>query len=89
LDGRIAFSSRRFGHYQICVWDPAKRKEAQITTDGADYESPSWAPDGRHIACARTVGYNSDVYILDTLGDAPVRLTRYQGEWYAPNWSRR
>ncbi len=86
-DGRIAFSSRRLGRYHICVLDPVKRVEVQVTSDHVDHESPSWAPDARHIAYARTEGYSSDVYVLDTLGDAQVRLTRFQGEWYAPCWA--
>jgi len=86
-DGRIAFSSKRSGRYQICVMDPERHTEEQLTSDYVDHEQPSWAPDGRHIAYARTEGYVSDVYILDTMGDAPLRLTRLKGNWYAPAWS--
>ena len=86
-DGRIAFSSRRYGRYHICVSDPTKRSEVQVTSDHVDHESPSWAPDGRHIVYSRTEGYQSDVYVLDTQGDAQVRLTRFQGDWYAPCWA--
>ena len=86
-DGRITYSSRRQGRYHICVLDPTKRSETQVTSEYVDHESPSWAPDGRHIVYARTEGYRSDVYVLDTLGDAQVRLTRFQGDWYAPSWA--
>ncbi len=86
-DGRIAYSSRRQGRYHICVLDPGKRSETQVTSDHVDHESPSWAPDSRHIVYGRTEGYRSDVYVLDTLGDAQVRLTRFQGDWYAPCWA--
>jgi TolB protein len=86
-DGRIAYSSRRQGRYHICVMDPDKKTDAQVTSDYVDHESPSWAPDSRHIVFARTEGYRSDVYVLDTLGDAQVRLTQFQGDWYAPCWA--
>ncbi|MDD5521019.1 MAG: hypothetical protein PHI84_09400 [Kiritimatiellae bacterium] len=86
-DGRIVCTSRREGKYQICVLDPSSKKEEQVTTDWADHEDPSWAPDGRHIVCSKTSNYHSDLYILDTLGDHPVRLTTIQGEWYSPAWS--
>ena len=86
-DGRIAYSSRRSGRYQICVVDVEKRTDKQITSEYVDHEQPSWAPDGRHIACARTEGYISGVYVLDTMGDAQVRLTQFKGDWYAPAWS--
>lgn len=83
----IVRSSRREGRYTVCVYDPASGKDTQVTTDMMDSEDPSWAPDGRHIACTRTGGYHSDVYILDTQGDSPVRLTTMKGEWYSPAWS--
>ena len=86
MDGRLAYSSRRGGRYQICVLDLKSRKEDQITSDYVDHEQPSWAPDGRHIVYARTEGYISDVYVLDTLGDAQVRLTQFKGDWYSPAW---
>jgi len=85
--GKIAVSSRRGGRYRICVVDPATRAEQQLTVDAADYEDPAWAPDGRHIACARSVGYHSEIYVLDTLGDPSIRLTRLEGEWHSPAWS--
>jgi TolB protein len=87
--GQIAFTGRREGRYQICVIDPASGKEQQVTSEWFDYEDPSWAPDGRHIVCTKTMSYHSDLYILDTLGDPPLRLTTIQGEWYSPCWSTR
>jgi len=86
-DGRIAFSSRREGRYQVCIMNPETGESGQLTTGGADYEDPSWAPDGRHIVCSRAVRYHSELYILDTMGDAPLRLTTLEGEWYSPAWS--
>jgi len=88
-DGRIAYSSRRSGRYHICILDPKNRKEVQITSDYVDHEQPSWAPDARHIVYARTEGYRSAVYVLDTMGDAQVRLTQFKGDWYSPDWSPR
>jgi len=86
-DGRIAYSSRREGRYELCVLDPSAGTDTRITRGDADYEEPSWAPDSRHIVCTRTAGYHSDLYILDTLGDAPLRLTSLGGDWYSPAWS--
>ena len=63
------------------------KKEEQLTYDWVDHEDPSWAPDGRHIVCSQTSNFHSDLYILDTLGDPPLRLTTIQGEWYSPDWS--
>jgi TolB protein len=88
-DGRIVFCSRREGRYHICVLDPKTGKETQLTSGNANHEDPSWAPDGRHIVCTRVERYRSSVYILDTLGDPPIRLTRLAGDWYSPAWSPR
>lgn len=86
-DGQIAFASRRSGFYQICTYDPRSGGQTQLTSEGVNSEDPSWAPNGRHIVCARTFGRESGVYILDTLGDPPLRLTKSSGEWYSPDWT--
>ena len=90
----IVRCSRREGRYGIYVYDMAKGRDTNVMApkdDNLDSEDPSWAPDGRHIACTRTGGHHSDVYILDYVtdgqGDAPVRLTTAKGEWYSPSWS--
>lgn len=88
-NGKIAYSSRRSGRYQICVFDPQKGQEVQITSDYVDHEQPSWAPDSRHIVYTHTEGFRSAVYVLDTLGDPQVRLTQFKGDWYSPDWSPR
>ena len=86
-DGRIAYSSRRGGRYQICLINPHTREKTQLTTEYVDHEGPAWAPDGRHIVYSRTQEYSSTLYVLDTLGDAPVRLIKTPGNWYSPDWS--
>lgn len=88
-DGKLVWSSRRGGSYELVIFDVNSGREVQLTSDGFDYEDPSWAPDGRHITCSRTGGYHSEVYILDTLGDSPIRLTTITGEWYSPSWSHK
>jgi TolB protein len=86
-NGLIAYASRLGGRYRISLIDPQTRQETPLALDYADYEDPSWAPDGRHLACTRTQSYRARVYILDTMGDPPIPLTEYQGDWYSPAWS--
>ena len=88
-DGRLVYSSRRLGRYQLCIHDPKTRQEQQITADAADHENASWAPDARHIVYSRTEGYAPSVYILDTMGDPQIELTPLKGDWYFPVWSPR
>ncbi len=86
-NGLIAYSSRRGGKYVIYVLDPATQVERQISATDADYEDPSWAPDGRHLVCIRKANFCSELYILDTMGDDPIRLSAVPGEWCSPAWS--
>lgn len=85
--GDIAYASLIGGKFQICVVNPQTSESQQITSEYADHEDPTWAPDGRHIACAKSLQYKSKVYLIDTMGDPPILLTDYEGDWYAPKWS--
>ncbi|NLB69561.1 MAG: hypothetical protein GX804_07745 [Lentisphaerae bacterium] len=90
---QITFCGRAGGRYGIYIIDA--KADPRVSTpklvsppDGADYEDPSWAPDGRHIVCTRTVNYRRSLVILDILGDPPITLHNLPGEWYLPNWGR-
>ncbi|MDD5704835.1 MAG: DPP IV N-terminal domain-containing protein [Kiritimatiellae bacterium] len=85
-DGRIAYCTRQSG-YQIALLDPASG-QTEVLTSGPDHEDPSWAPDARHIVCSRKEGRaRSTLYVLDTLGDSPIRLLSHEGNWGSPDWS--
>lgn len=86
-DGRIAYSSKRGRWYQICVINPDTGEQKLLTKNEVDHENPSWAPDGRHIVYTQTERFRSNLYILDTMGDRPLRLTTLEGDWYSPAWS--
>jgi TolB protein len=85
--GDIAFASLIGGKFQICVVNPQTAEISQITSEYADHEDPTWARDGRHLAVAKSQQYKSKVYLIDTMGDPPILLTDYEGDWYAPKWS--
>ena len=87
-NGLIAFSSRVEGQYRIAIMDPQTERVRYLDVpDRADYEDPSWAPNGRHIVCGRREQFRSSIYVLDTMGDPPLRLTREGGDYYSPAWS--
>ena len=86
-NGLIACASRTGGQYVIAVIQPASGQMTYLVSDGADYEDPSWAPDGRHIVAARSIKYQSSIYLLDTVSDRPVALLQGNGNWYSPDCS--
>jgi TolB protein len=88
-NGLIACASREYGRYHIAIINPATGETRYLPTDGADYEDPSWAPNGRHLVASRTVRYQSSLYLLDTVSDAPVALVHGGGDWLSPTWSPR
>lgn len=90
--GKITFCGRS-GRYRVYVMDAGSDSRTTIPVavspdDGADYEDPSWAPDGRHIVCTRTAGYRRSLVVLDTLGEPLQQLLNVSGDWYLPNWSK-
>lgn len=83
-NGLLVWSTRTGGRYCVVIGNPKDRSSRQLETDWADYEDPSWAPDGRHIVCSRTSKYRSSIYLLDTLKDSHVALISGSGDWYSP-----
>jgi TolB protein len=87
--GEIAYASSIGGKFQIFTINPAGGEPRQITSDpSSDHEDPSWAPNGRHLAIAKTTGYKSQLYLVDTMGDQPILLSNMPGDWFSPKWSR-
>jgi TolB protein len=86
-NGLIVFSSRIGGSYRIVIADPRAKTARKLDLDWADYEDPSWAPDGRHIVCSRTSNHRSSIYLLDTLEDPPVALIQSSTDWFSPSCS--
>jgi TolB protein len=86
-DGRIIYSSRRYGRFQLVVYDPETGEESQLTTAPVDHENPSWARDARHVVYAKRDGRISALYIMDTHTGTEIRLTTRAGDWYFPAWS--
>jgi Tol biopolymer transport system component len=86
-NGWIAYCSRRGGLYGIYMLNPATGEDRQVSPNDTHYEDPCWATDGRHIVCTRQEGRGSKIYMLDTMGDPPLCLTAYGGDWFSPAWT--
>lgn len=80
-DGKIAYVSGA----HVAVMDAAKGdSSAEMVTDAAQWEHPSWSRDGRHLTASR----NKAIFVIDTMkdGDKPRQMFMANGNWTAPCW---
>ncbi len=89
VSNQVAFATRIEGQYVIAVIDmnegePARRR---IVVKGeGDWESPSWAPDGRHLVCTRRVGRQRQLVMVDTWLGGVLPISR-AGNLELADWS--
>jgi len=84
--GKIAHATRVGSAFQLSITDPATGETVPLALDAADWEDPSWARNGRHLAAIRRDARGSAVYLVDSMGDAPLPLLT-EGDWFSPAWS--
>ncbi len=86
-DNKIVYSAKT-GNYTIAVLDLSGKEAGKTVVNAAgDWESPSWAPDSRHIVCARTLGGNASLYIVDTWTGRARQLLGGKMNIVLPSWS--
>jgi len=93
-DNKIAYSAR-LGGYVVKVVDlsrtmgypPPKNRENSIIADSScpvvPGESPSWAPDNRHVV----VSYNGAIYVVDTRTNRSRKLIGGKSRCSGARWS--
>ena len=61
----------------------------RLTTNWTNDMSPSWSPDGRHIAFVseRDSDGDREIYVIGSDGSNPRRLTNHWNGDYSPTWS--
>jgi Tol biopolymer transport system component/predicted Ser/Thr protein kinase len=86
---RVAFSSNRFGKYEIWIWEPNTPDAFQLTSMGAGTTgSPRWSPNGREIAFDSNVGGRANIYVVNSEGGTSRKLTESAGANIVPCWSK-
>lgn len=87
-DNQIVYSAKLGSYYTIATLDLNGKKPAKTVIRAAgDWESPSWAPDNRHIVCYRTLNGRSAIYMADTWTGRVRPLLRIKNNTYMPCWS--
>lgn len=89
----IVFATKRGCPYRIAVIDPARGEESTrfLTPVNEQYESPSWAPDGRHVVTSRTQGRQASIWVLDAAEGGAEPYKPFSGggaQWLNPAWSK-
>jgi TolB protein len=82
----IAFASRNGPGFDIKVIDVSTRQVKQLTFGEATNESPSFAPNGRHIIFTSTRSGKSQIFVMARDGRDLKQLTR-AGNNTQPSWS--
>lgn len=67
--------------------DVASGRKTPLVTDGSLNASPSFSPDGRHVAFARAIGANIEIFVCNRDGSNVRRLTNSGGIDTNPAWS--
>lgn len=83
----IAYTSRTGPGYDIKILDLATGEIRQITFGEGTNESPSFAPNGRHLAFSSTRSGRRQIYTIGRDGRHLRRITS-EGNNEMPNWSR-
>jgi Tol biopolymer transport system component len=88
-DGRfLLVSSDRSGAYQIYRSDADANNAVELTKlFGFTVGSPVWSPDGRKIAFDARVDGNPDLWVMNSDGSQPQRLTTEPSEDVTGAWA--
>lgn len=87
-DNKITYSAKMGTSYTIAVYDfNGKIPKGPVVKVAGDWETPSWAPDNRHIVCSRDVGGKTALYIVDSWTQKIRPLLGLKTKISLPSWS--
>ena len=95
LSNSICFATRMGSQYALAVFDMSHPSAGTkvITRAAGDWESPSWAPDGRHVVCSRRLDGQRTLWMVDTRHGRALPITRSSGaarsDHSLASWSER
>jgi TolB protein len=83
----LAFVCRTGPGFDIKVYDFASAETRQITFGEGSNESPSYSPNGRHLAFTSTRAGKTQVFTIGRDGKGVRQITK-AGNNYTPDWSK-
>ena len=72
---------------QICMYSFDAGKVVSFARFRGTNSAPSWSPDGSQIMFSSSMQGNPELYITDTSGNRPKRLTFFNGASTSPAWN--
>jgi tricorn protease-like protein len=86
---RLAFASSRTGPYEIWISAADGTNAMQLTNFGdRQTGTPRWSYDGKYIVFDAHPDQQSDIYIVDSQGGTPRRVTSGSYDHVVPSFSR-
>ena len=88
VSNKICYATRAGRNYVLAVMDMAQPGTPPkiITRADGDWESPSWAPDGRHIVCSHRINGKSGLAMVDSWYGRILPVTQ-PADHTLPSWS--
>ena len=83
----IVYTAKTGPGNDIKMIDMVTQKVTQLTFGEGTNESPTWAPNGRHLAFMSTRSGKSQIFTISRTGQDLRQITRV-GNNAQPNWSR-
>ncbi len=84
---RIAYVTKEGRTYKLMVADADGKGEVAALNSAEPIISPSWSPDGTHIACVSFEKRKPIVYVVDLVHGQHPEVANYKGNNSAPAWS--
>ncbi len=84
---RIAYVNKQGGTYRLVVADSDGYGEQTVLTSAETIMSPSWSPDGSHLAYVSFEKRHAVVYLQSLLTGQRLLLANFEGSNSAPAWA--
>ena len=87
-NSKIAFATDKSGQWELNIRSFIDGSQLSFPTFNSHISTPSFSPDGKHLAYAlRSVRNDSDIFISQLNGSERINITNNPAIDYSPTWS--